>query len=79
MKTLEVNHFYKFYESGEMHVGQYIGNDNDFPCCVCGKGHKAHCFNIWHDIFGEYETWGYGSEHMPEIVEDLGENIILDR
>ena len=70
---LTLNHWYKFKEQdGGEHVGQYTGNDQGFECCVCGKGCKAHTFNIWHSAV-DWETWGYGRDHMPEILEDLGE------
>lgn len=80
MASLKINHFYKFNDRGEVHVGQYIGTEDEFECCVCGKGHKAHCFNIWYDPEGGYETWGFGSKHLPKIIEDLGdpEEVILD-
>lgn len=78
MTRLKANHFYKFNDRGELHIGQYTGTDNEFECCVCGKGHKAKCFNIWYDSEG-YETWGFGDKHMPEILEDLGEELVLDR
>lgn len=77
---LVADHFYRFNDRGEEHIGQYTGTDNEFECCVCGKGHKAHCFNIWYAINGgaDYETWGYGPSHMPQILEDLGTDEYLD-
>ena len=77
---LVANHWYRFAErDGTRHVGQYTGNDQGFECCVCGKGCKAHTFNIWHNENG-WETWGFGRDHLPTIIEDLGEqeNIIID-
>ena len=72
---MKVGHWYKFFQFGETHVGQYMGNSQGFSCCVCDKGCKAHEFNIWHCVDGneDYETWAFGKEHMPEIIEDLGE------
>ena len=80
MAKMREGHWYKFNDRGEVHVGYYVGNDCGFPCCVCDKGKKAHVFNIWHDLIG-YESWGYGREHMPEILEDLGEvpGVIIDK
>ena len=74
--TLKVGHWYKFkdtYGDGSQHIGQYMGNTQEFECCICGKGHKAHEFNIWYDPEGGYETWAYGREHLPKLIEDLGD------
>ena len=74
-----VGHWYKFREQGSdvTHIGQYMGRTQGFPCCVCGKGNKAHEFNVHYDIHGGYETWGFGKEHIPEIIEDLGNTAIV--
>ena len=76
---LKVGNWYSFKHDGVEHKGQYIGRQGEFECCVCGKGCKARTFNVYYDSFG-YETWGFGNEHMPEIIEDLGsrENVIID-
>ena len=70
-------HYYRFNDRGDEHIGQFLGsavNGNDgFECIVCGFGHKCRVFNIWHNIRGDYETWGFGTAHFPEIIEDLGE------
>ena len=71
MKFIE-NHWYKFNDRGETHIGYYIGRQQGFECCVCGSGSNAYTFNIWHSP-SDYETWGYGGEHLPKILEDLGE------
>ena len=78
MKLL-IGNWYKIREDGNEHVGQYIGK-TDFGCCVCGKGCKAKTFNIWYDSNG-FESWGFGNEHLPEIIEDLGarETVIVDK
>ena len=69
---LKIGNWYKFNDRGDEYIGQYIGTDsNDWECCVCGKGCKAKCFNVFYDKEG-YETWGYGPNHMPKIIEDLG-------
>ena len=89
---MKIGHWYKFNDRGSEYIGQYTGTDQNFECCVCGKGHKAHTFNIWYSITDEkvgdiakadkdhdYETWGFGNNHLPKIIEDLGEqeNIII--
>jgi hypothetical protein len=80
VKKLIENHWYKFNDRGEIHVGYYLGRQKGFECCVCGCGHNAFTFNIWHNTY-DYETWGYGKEHLPIILEDLGEKrgIIIDK
>ena len=71
---LKVGNWYKFNDRGREYIGAYTGTDNEFECCVCGKGHKAKCFNVYYDKQEDrYETWGYGASHMPEILEDLGD------
>ena len=52
---------------------QYMGRQEEFECMVCGKGHRPHTFNHWHsDDLEDYETFAYGTEHLPKIeaVED---------
>ena len=71
IKLIE-NHWYKFNDRGEIYIGHYLGRQKGFECCVCGRGGNAYTFNIWYDIY-HYETWGYGREHFPEIIEDMGE------
>lgn len=81
MKLIE-GHWYKFDDRGEVHIGNYMGRQKGFECCVCNKGTKAHTFNIWYSHEGceNYETWGYGLCHIPTIIEDLGESedVIFD-
>lgn len=77
---LEINHWYKFMEPDDsIYIGQYVGRQKGFECCVCGKGSNAYTFNIWNSET-DYETWGYGKEHLPKILEDLGnyEGIIVN-
>lgn len=73
-KTIKLteSHWYKFNDRGETHIGYYVGRQSGFECCVCGKGCNAHTFNIWYNE-RDYETWGYGPAHLPEILEDFGE------
>lgn len=56
---------------GKLHIAQYYGREKGFECCVCNKGTNAYCFNIYYNEDG-YETWGYGKEHLPKIIKDLG-------
>jgi hypothetical protein len=69
---LKIGHWYKFNNRGDTCIGQYTGTDQGFECSVCGKGGRAKTFNVWYADNG-YETWGFGPNHMPEILEDLGE------
>ena len=73
MTKMKAGNWYKFNDRGSEYIGQYIGRQEPFECGVCGKGHKAHTFNIWYDAHN-YETFGYGTEHMPKIIEDLGQS-----
>lgn len=75
---LVAGNWYKFNDRGNEYIGQYIGNDDEFECCVCGKGHKAHIFNVYYSE-NDYESWGYGASHLPKLIENLGksENIII--
>ena len=66
------------------HIGQYVGRQSGWECCVCGKGDNAYTFNVWYvnkSGDSDYETWGFGREHMPKIIEDLGESnsVIIDK
>ena len=70
---LVAGNWYRFREQdGAEHIGQYYGREAGFECCVCGKGHNAYAFNIWHHADGDYETWAYGKEHLPTILEKVG-------
>ena len=64
MKLIQ-NHWYKFNDNGEIHIGYFLGRQPGFECCVCGKGTNAYTFNIWNSDI-DYETWGYGKEHLPK-------------
>lgn len=68
-------------QDGTQHNAQYYGREAGFECCVCGKGCNAYAFNIWYDKDGGYETWAYGREHLPTILEQVGgtEDIIIDQ
>lgn len=74
MKLIKGN-FYRFEDPNfGMVVGEYYGRQKGFECQICRFGHNAHCFNIYHTKgnWYEYETFSYGKEHLPEILEDLG-------
>lgn len=78
---LRAGNWYRFAEQdGTTHIGQYYGREAGCECCVCGKGGNAYAFNIWYDKDGGYETWAYGKEHLPTILEQVGgmNDIILD-
>ena len=77
---LKRNHWYRMNDRGQEFIGQYTGCDQAFGCCVCDKGHRAKTFNIWY-CEEDYETWGFGPCHMPEILEDLGDpdNVIVNK
>lgn len=49
------NHWYKFNDRGEVHIGYYLSRQRGFDFCVCGKGSNAYTFNIW-NISTDYET-----------------------
>lgn len=75
-----VGHWYRFNDRGTECIGQYMGREEGFGCCVCDKGNNAHCFNIWY-CKDDYETWGFGNEHLPKLIEDLGssDDVIVNR
>ena len=77
---MKAGHWYRMNDRGEKFIGQYVGTEQGFPCCVCDKGCRAKVFNVWYDKEGGYESWGFGPNHMPELLEDLGdtEEIILN-
>ena len=85
MARLKRGNWYRFNDRGRISVGQYIGCDQDFSCCVCDKGHNAKVFNVWYQNgdYKDYESWGYGPDHMPEILDDYGKSenplMTLDR
>lgn len=80
MKRLKLGMVYKIKDlQGFTGYGVYMGCQQYFECCICGKGHNAKTFNILHGNTiqeglenkdkGDYETFGYGNEHFPEIEE----------
>lgn len=79
---MRTGHWYKMKDRGQTFIGQYMGTECGFPCCVCEKGYKAKVFNIYYEAEeGAYQSWGFGAEHMPELLEDLGDGdqIIVDK
>ena len=73
---LKEGHFYKINDRGTIRIGQYAGRD-DFDCCVCHFGGHCRIFNFFHNDW-DWETAGYGAAHFPEILEDMGEETIID-
>ena len=69
----------KYEIQGETVYAEYMGRQNGFECCVCGKGCNAYTFNILHgDNYedaiknyqrDDYETWGFGADHLEENVK----------
>lgn len=66
-------------------IGYYMGREEGFDCIVCGKGDNAFGFNVYQgdlehptkkqvedyiDNIG-YETFTFGKEHMPEVIEEI--------
>lgn len=73
MKKFEENKIYEIEDYfGDRVVAIYIGKVEGFSCCVCGKGNNAYCFNVASTIeeleLGQYETWGFGKEHLPSVI-----------
>ena len=46
-----------------------MGREEGYSCMICGKGSNAYGFNVYNDT--GYETYFYGKEHMPEVLEEL--------
>ena len=69
---------HKYLIMGEKVFAEYMGRQNGFECCVCGKGENCFTFNILHGETyqtalmnyhnGNYETWGFGRTHIDENV-----------
>ena len=63
-------------------VVEYMGRDQDFSCVICGEGGSStYVFNVLHgDTIeeavqnyenGDYETYGFGREHLPMFCEKM--------
>lgn len=66
-------------------IAIYEGREAGYECMVCGKGSNAHGFNIYqgdlenptHEQVQDYisnigyETWFYGTEHLPELIAEI--------
>lgn len=58
---------------------EYMGRQEGFECSICQKGNNAYTFNILHGKtkedavenykIGDYETIGFGAEHLNHIKE----------
>lgn len=70
---------HEYVIQGEQVFAEYMGRQNGFECCVCGKGCNAYTFNILHGTTYEeavdryynhddYETWGFGRQHIEDAV-----------
>ena len=67
------SHWYKVKDAfGDVWTGQYMGREEGWCCCVCEKGNHAHVFNVYYSSLYDYESLGFGTGHLPEIIEDLG-------
>ena len=80
-------HCYKIYckHFNLTAIAIYEGREEGYECSVCGKGDNAHGFNIYQgrkeiptaEEVREYisnvgyETWFYGTEHLPELIEEI--------
>lgn len=70
---------HRYQIEGEEVFAEYMGRQSGFECCVCGKGCNAFTFNILHGnsydeaqaaySHDDYETWGYGANHIEEAVQ----------
>lgn len=70
---------HEYMIQGDVVFADYIGRQKGFECCVCGKGCNAYTFNIIHAdslkdaeiayACDDYETWGFGSDHLARNVE----------
>ncbi len=66
-------------------IGIYMGREQGYECMICGKGNNAHGFNIYQGSIKNptkeevenhicnigYETWFYGNEHLPTMIEEI--------
>lgn len=80
MTKLKIGMVYRIKDlNGFTGYGVYMGKQEGFGCCICNKGNNAKTFNILHGNTiqeglenkdkGDYETFGYGNEHLPELEE----------
>lgn len=56
---------------GNEHLAEFIGRQRGFECIICGYGNNCYTFNIFDSKEaydqGNYETWGYGQDHLHRI------------
>lgn len=74
MKLIQ-NHWYKFNDQGEIHIGYFLGRQSGFECCVCGKGGNAYTFNIWNSNV-DYETWDMEKNTYHRLLK-ISENLTV--
>lgn len=83
----KLGHCYRIHDNffGDDSIAIYMGREEGYPCMICGKGNNAHGFNIYQgnaehpskqnveDYINRvgYETYFYGNEHLPELVEEI--------
>jgi len=57
--------------NGVVHNAEYMGRQKGFECCVCHQGRNCFTFNIFNNEEeyknGQYETWGFGREHLNAV------------
>lgn len=80
MRILKIGRVYKLKDShGFVGYGVYMGMQPGFECVICNRGYNCKTFNILHGTTiqeglvnkdnGDYETFGYGNDHMPELED----------
>lgn len=82
---LIAGHFYRISDRGHIMVGEYAGRQ-EFECVVCRENHpdaekdfgqNCRVFNFFYAP-GQWQTFGFGARHFPEVLEDLGTYEVLD-
>lgn len=62
----------KIKVDGGEYLVQYVGRQNGFECCVCGRGENCYTFNIFESVesyrAGQWETWGFGRSHLNHVT-----------
>jgi len=66
-------------------IGIFMGKEEGFDCIICDHGSNCPGFNVYQGDLehptkkdvedyigtGHYETFTFGWEHMPDIVEEI--------
>ena len=70
---MKKGNYYKFIYKGSMFISQFMGREEGYSCCVCGKGKNTYCFNVFNTLVeykkDMYETFSFGKEHLPKLIE----------